>query len=50
MSSEDGGQVLQYNVIGTSITIPSTQVSLNGTLSAVSVCGDTSDAVSFQGT
>ncbi len=49
MSSEDGNQVFQYNITSTSITIPSTQVSLNGSLSAVSVCGDESDAVSFQG-
>ncbi len=47
MSSD--GQVLQYSVTSTSITIPSTSVDLNGTLSAVSVCGDKSDPVSFQG-
>ncbi len=39
----------QYNVADTSITIPSTSIDLNRTLSAVSVCGDKSDPVSFQG-
>ncbi len=50
MTSEDGGQVLKYNVTITSIIIPSTSIDLNGTLSAVSVCGDESEPVSFQGT
>ena len=49
VETEDGSQILQFNVISTSITIPSTSIDLNGTLSAVSVCGDMSDAVSFQG-
>ncbi len=43
-------EVFQYNVISTSITIPSTGIDMNGTLSAVSVCGDESEPVSFQGT
>ena len=50
MASEDNGQVLQYNVTSTSITIPSTSIDLNGMLSAVSVCGDESEPVSFEGT
>ena len=49
VEAKDGGQVLQYNVTGTSITIPSTSIDMNGSLSAVSVCGDMSGAVSFQG-
>ncbi len=49
VEAKDGGQVLQYNVTSTSITIPSTSIDMNGMLSAVSVCGDESEPVSFQG-
>ncbi len=42
-------EIFQYNVTGTYITIPSTSIDLNGTLSAVSVCGDESEPVSFKG-
>ncbi len=49
VADKDGGQVLQYNVTSTSITIPSTSIDLNGSLSAVGVCGDESEPVSFQG-
>ena len=50
VAAEDSSRVsFQYNVADTSITIPSTSIDLNGTLSAVSVCGDESDPVSFQG-
>ena len=47
---KDNGQIFEYNVTSTSITIPSTSIDLNGTLSAVSMCGDMSEPVSFQGT
>ncbi len=50
VAAEDGSQIFELNVISTSITIPSTSIDMNGTLSAVSVCGDISGAVSFQGT
>ncbi len=49
VAAEDGVRVSQYNVTNTSITIPSNNVDLNGTLSAVSRCGDESEPVSFQG-
>ncbi len=49
MEAEGGDQVLQHNVTGTSITVPLNSTDLNGTLFAVSVCGDESEPVSFQG-
>ncbi len=49
VAAEDGSQIFEFNVTSTSITIPSTSVDLNGSLSAVSVCGDKSDPVLFQG-
>ncbi len=50
VAAEDSSRVsFQYNITSTSITIPSTRSNLNGSLSAVSVCGDKSDHVSFQG-
>ncbi len=50
VAAEDVSRLFEYNVTSTSITIPSTSIDLNGTLSAVSVCGDESEPVSFQGT
>ncbi len=50
VAAEDDSRVFEFNVTSTSITIPSNSIDLNGTLSAVSVCGDMSGAVSFQGT
>ncbi len=50
LTFEDVSRLFQYNTTSTSIIIPSTSGDLNGTLSAVSVCGDESEPVSFQGT
>ncbi len=49
VAAEDGIPTFEFNVTSTFITISSTSDDMNGTLSAVSVCGDISGAVSFQG-
>ena len=43
----NGSQVFQFNIVNTSITVPSTTIDLNGMLSAVSVCGDESEQINF---
>ncbi len=50
VAAEDGIRVIHLNVTSTSITIHSTSIDLNGMLYAVSVCGDESEPVSFEGT